>query len=154
MCNSTIGFCSINITRMGQNWQRSLLPHIFAVFGVVCGGNTKREFYLQTCVLIFSKIALKKDIRAQNDLCVGQLETSTSPTPGQSPGIWAFEDWIVGVFKCHTQSSNLSVRGCRRLLPSFIRVMYKNGNTCLITLYMIMPSYKSKTLVLKLWKIT
>ena len=38
----------------------------------------KREFYLQTSALIFSKIALRTDIRAQNDLCVDQLETSTS----------------------------------------------------------------------------
>ena len=42
----------------------------------------KREFYLRTSALIFSKIALRTDIRAQNDLCVDQLETSTSSPPG------------------------------------------------------------------------
>ena len=29
------------ITRMGKN---SFLPHVFTIFGVVCGGNTKENF--------------------------------------------------------------------------------------------------------------
>ena len=40
--------------------QRCLLPHVFAVFGVVCSGKCKREFYLQACVLIIFR---KKDFR-------------------------------------------------------------------------------------------
>mgnify|MGYP006896122196 CR=1 FL=1 len=64
----------------------------------------KRECYLQTSALIFSKIALRTDIRAQNDLCVDQLETSTS-SPGKSPGIWTFKDWIVQILAPSGQKS-------------------------------------------------
>ena len=56
----------------------------------------KKEFYLQTSALIFSKIALRKDIRAQNDLSVDQLETSTSHPPGK---VQAFELLKIGSFK-------------------------------------------------------
>ena len=66
----------------------------------------KREFYLQTSALIFSKIALRKDIRAQNDLCVDQLETSTSPPPRVKSGHLNF--WRLD----HSNSSPLGPKEC------------------------------------------
>ena len=102
--------------------------------------------------ICFQKLALKKDIRAQNDLCVDQLETSTPPSAGKAR---AFELLKIGslkfppsrakrVFKCPTQSCNLSVRGRRRLLSPFMKLVYKHANTRLVTLYMIMPFTKAK----------
>ena len=48
------------------------------------------------------------------------------------------------MFKCPTQSSNLSVRCRRRFLSSLMKLVDKHANTCLATLYMMMPFTKTQ----------
>ena len=74
------------------------------------------------------------------------------PSPGQSPDIWTFEDWIIQilppwaklVFKCPNPTVGFVCPSAPVVFN--LKLVYKHANTCLVTLHMMMPLTKIETM--------
>ena len=123
----------------------------------------KREFTPQRATTVWL-VSVRSNLFSAQESNAPINSKLQHPLP---PGIWTFEDWIVQI-PAPSGQTNVQMpdpivgfvyqmppppkKNRRRLLSSVIKLGYKHANTCLVTLYMMMPFTKT-TLILKLWRI-